>query len=93
MSNYCLLIILHFHFDIKSSFFLQDNIPDNVISLVQPYIHNEEFQPASIAKVSKACTSLCQWVRAMYNYYFVAKDVAPKRVNTEIHVRATTIKI
>lgn len=59
---------------------LQDNIPDNVISLVQPYIDNEEFQPASIAKVSKACTSICQWVRAMHAYHFVAKAVKPKRV-------------
>ena len=30
-------------------------------------------------KVSKACTSLCQWVRAMHKYHFVAKNVAPKR--------------
>ncbi|XP_029005758.1 dynein axonemal heavy chain 1 [Betta splendens] len=57
----------------------KDNIPDNVISLVQPYMNNEEFQPASIAKVSKACTSICQWVRAMHVYHFVAKAVEPKR--------------
>ncbi|XP_044079595.1 dynein axonemal heavy chain 1 isoform X1 [Siniperca chuatsi] len=57
----------------------KDNIPDNVIGLVQPYIDNEEFQPASIAKVSKACTSICQWVRAMHVYHFVAKAVEPKR--------------
>ncbi|XP_030276430.1 dynein heavy chain 1, axonemal [Sparus aurata] len=57
----------------------KDNIPDNVISSVQPYIDNEEFQPASIAKVSKACASICQWVRAMHVYHFVAKAVEPKR--------------
>ncbi|KAM9332808.1 dynein axonemal heavy chain 1-like [Pholidichthys leucotaenia] len=57
----------------------KENIPDKVISLVQPYIDNEEFQPASIAKVSKACTSICQWVRAMHSYHFVAKAVEPKR--------------
>ncbi|KAK2862487.1 hypothetical protein Q5P01_002020 [Channa striata] len=57
----------------------KDNISDSVITLVQPYIDNEEFQPASIAKVSKACTSICQWVRAMHVYHFVAKSVAPKR--------------
>ncbi|XP_062843095.1 dynein axonemal heavy chain 1 [Trichomycterus rosablanca] len=59
--------------------FDKDNIPDSVIKLVQPYIDNEEFQPASIAKVSKACTSLCQWVRAMHVYHFVSKAVEPKR--------------
>ncbi|XP_066527086.1 dynein axonemal heavy chain 1 [Hoplias malabaricus] len=59
--------------------FDKDNIPDSVIKLVQPYIDNEEFQPDSIAKVSKACTSICQWVRAMHVYHFVAKAVEPKR--------------
>lgn len=58
----------------------QDNIGDVVIKAIQPYIDNEEFQPAAIAKVSKACTSICQWVRAMHKYHFVAKTVEPKRV-------------
>ncbi|XP_077458505.1 dynein axonemal heavy chain 1 [Stigmatopora argus] len=57
----------------------KENIPERVITLVQPYIDNEEFQPAAIAKVSKACTSICQWVRAMHLYHFVAKGVEPKR--------------
>lgn len=53
-----------------------------MIKAIQPYIDNEEFQPAAIAKVSKACTSICQWVRAMHKYHFVAKAVEPKRVRT-----------
>ncbi|EMP33877.1 Dynein heavy chain 1, axonemal [Chelonia mydas] len=57
----------------------KDNIADIVIKNIQPYIDNEEFQPAAIAKVSKACTSICQWVRAMHKYHFVAKGVEPKR--------------
>uniref|UniRef100_A0A8C1R3A1 Dynein, axonemal, heavy chain 1 n=1 Tax=Cyprinus carpio TaxID=7962 RepID=A0A8C1R3A1_CYPCA len=57
----------------------KDNIPDSVIKQVQPYIDNPEFQPDSIAKVSKACTSICQWVRAMHVYHFVARAVEPKR--------------
>uniref|UniRef100_G1R661 Dynein axonemal heavy chain 1 n=1 Tax=Nomascus leucogenys TaxID=61853 RepID=G1R661_NOMLE len=59
--------------------FDKDNIGDMVIKAIQPYIDNEEFQPAAIARVSKACTSICQWVRAMHKYYFVAKAVEPKR--------------
>lgn len=61
---------------------VQDNIGEAVIKAIQPYIDNEEFQPAAIAKVSKACTSICQWVRAMHKYHFVAKAVEPKRVRT-----------
>lgn len=29
----------------------KDNIPDAVISKIQPYIDNDDFQPANIAKV------------------------------------------
>lgn len=61
---------------------LKENIPDAVISKIQPYIDNEDFTPQAISKVSKACTSICQWVRAMHKYYFVSKAVAPKRVST-----------
>ena len=63
---------------------MQDNILDDVISSIQPYIDNEEFQPDSIAEVSKVCTPLCQWVRAMHAYHFVAKAVEPKQVKTGI---------
>ncbi len=30
-------------------------------------------------QVSKACTSICMWVRAMHKYHTVALSVAPKR--------------
>eukprot|EP01135_Chromosphaera_perkinsii_P003004 Nk52_evm26s232 gene=Nk52_evmTU26s232 len=57
----------------------KENIPEAVIQKIQPYIDSEDFQPTAIAKVSKACTSLCMWVRAMHKYYLVTKLVAPKR--------------
>ncbi|KAM9009556.1 dynein axonemal heavy chain 1-like isoform 1-T1 [Ara ararauna] len=57
----------------------KDNIPDSVIKAIQPYIDNQAFQPAATAKVSKAYTSICQWVQAMHKYHFVAKVVEPKR--------------
>ncbi|NXU12627.1 DYH1 protein, partial [Pardalotus punctatus] len=72
----------------------KDNIPDSVIKAIQPYIDNEEFQPAAIAKVSKACTSICQWVRAMHKYHFVSKVVEPKRQafrEAEEDLRATQL--
>jgi len=40
--------------------FDKDNIPDVVIKSIQPYIDNEAFQPAAIAKVDVLCmTVLC----------------------------------
>ena len=48
-----------------------------VIKRVVPYIEMEEFHPDNVAKVSKACKSICQWVRAMYVYHNVALQVRP----------------
>uniref|UniRef100_A0A669QRL3 Dynein axonemal heavy chain 1 n=1 Tax=Phasianus colchicus TaxID=9054 RepID=A0A669QRL3_PHACC len=62
----------------------KDNIPDTVIKAIQPYIDSKEFQPAAISKVSKACTSICQWVRAMHKYHFAAKVVEPKQFFPEL---------
>lgn len=49
------------------------------IRRVVPYIEMEEFHPDQVVKVSKACKSICQWVRAMYVYHNVALQVEPKR--------------
>jgi dynein heavy chain len=59
--------------------FDKDNIPESVIKKVEPYIQMEEFTPEAVSKVSKACTSICMWTRAMYVYHNVALQVAPKR--------------
>lgn len=39
----------------------------------------EEFTPEAVSKVSKACTSICMWVRAMYVYHNVALQVRQGR--------------
>jgi dynein heavy chain len=60
--------------------FDKDNIPDKVVKSMMPYIENPDFEPDKIAAVSKACTAMCQWARAMIKYHFVAKEVEPKRI-------------
>ena len=61
----------------------KDNIPDAVITKIAPYIDMETFTPEAISKVSKACTSICMWARAMYIYHNVTLQVAPKRAALE----------
>ena len=39
----------------------KDNIPDDVIKRIQPYIDDEAFQPAAIAKVSHTHKSMGGW--------------------------------
>ena len=60
--------------------FDKDNIPEKIVKNIQPYIESEDFQPKKIEAVSKSCTAMCQWVRAMDKYHHVAKEVEPKRL-------------
>eukprot|EP00294_Goniomonas_avonlea_P007519 CAMPEP_0114565520 /NCGR_PEP_ID=MMETSP0114-20121206/14353_1 /TAXON_ID=31324 /ORGANISM="Goniomonas sp, Strain m" /LENGTH=1925 /DNA_ID=CAMNT_0001751771 /DNA_START=60 /DNA_END=5835 /DNA_ORIENTATION=- len=58
----------------------KDHIPAKTIAKVQPMIDNPDFDPKKIETVSKACTAMCQWTRAMHKYYHVALGVEPKRL-------------
>lgn len=59
--------------------FDKDSITEEMIVKLKSYVDNPLFQPAQIQKISKACTSLCMWVHAMYKFYFVNLVVAPKK--------------
>ncbi|KAL3266451.1 hypothetical protein HHI36_010623 [Cryptolaemus montrouzieri] len=59
--------------------FDKESITEEMIEKLTKYVNDDGFQPAKIAKISKACTSLCMWVHAMYKFYFVNKSVAPKK--------------
>ncbi|XP_056631499.1 dynein axonemal heavy chain 1-like [Diorhabda sublineata] len=59
--------------------FDKDSITEDMIEKLKKYVEDPLFTPAKIAKISKACTSLCMWIHAMYKYYFVNKSVAPKK--------------
>ena len=57
----------------------KDNIPEATLRKLKPYIDNPKFQPEAVEKVSRACTSMCLWVRAIDLYAHVFREVAPKR--------------
>eukprot|EP00958_Prasinococcus_capsulatus_P020417 scaffold2645_cov378-Prasinococcus_capsulatus_cf.AAC.22 len=63
--------------------FDKDNISDAIISQMSCYMENTSFTPESVSRVSKACTSICMWARAMYTYNEVSKQVAPKRARLQ----------
>lgn len=54
----------------------KDNISEAIIKKIELYINREDFTPDAVSKVSKACTSICMWVRAMYLYHTVALGVS-----------------
>ena len=57
----------------------KDNVSDKTLKKLKPYIDNPKFQPDIVANTSKACRSLCLWVRAIDLYSHVFRTVAPKR--------------
>ncbi|CAF1941259.1 unnamed protein product [Rotaria magnacalcarata] len=59
--------------------FDKENIPEIVIQRLQKHIDSPDFDPIKIEKTSKACKSLCMWSRAMYTFYMINKEVAPRK--------------
>ncbi|KAF5308293.1 hypothetical protein FQR65_LT06286 [Abscondita terminalis] len=59
--------------------FDKDSLTEEIINKLKQYVENPLFTPQKIALISKACMSLCTWVRAMYKFYFINKVVAPKK--------------
>jgi len=57
----------------------KDNVSENTMKKLKVYIDNPNFTPKKIEKVSKACKSICMWVRAIDVYAKVFKTVEPKR--------------
>ncbi|KAB1256909.1 Dynein heavy chain 6; axonemal [Camelus dromedarius] len=75
----------------------KENIKPQVLAKLQKYINNPDFVPEKVEKVSKACRSMCMWVRAMDLYSRVVKDVEPKRqklraAQAELDMTMATLK-
>ncbi|XP_040273964.1 dynein heavy chain 6, axonemal [Bufo bufo] len=57
----------------------KENIKPQILLKLHKYISNPNFIPEKVEKVSKACRSMCMWVRAMDLYSRVVKEVEPKK--------------
>lgn len=62
----------------------RNNITEKVIQKMTQFLgKNPQFQPANIQKASQAAEGLCKWVRAIYSYHFVYKEITPLRDDFE----------
>ncbi|ERL87542.1 hypothetical protein D910_04933 [Dendroctonus ponderosae] len=57
----------------------KDHITDLMLKKLKTYIEHPDFVPEKVVTVSRACKSLCMWVRAVDMYAKVYKIVEPKR--------------
>ena len=60
------------HFD-------KENIHENCLKAIKPYLHDPEFNPEFVATKSYAAAGLCSWVINIVRFYEVFCDVEPKR--------------
>lgn len=61
----------------------KNHIPDTTLRKLKTYIDHPDFVPDKVGRVSKACKSMCMWVRAIDMYAKVFKIVEPKRKRLE----------
>ncbi|XP_062985188.1 dynein axonemal heavy chain 6 [Elgaria multicarinata webbii] len=75
----------------------KENIKGQILLKLQKYMNNPDFVPEKVEKVSKACKSMCMWVRAMDLYSRIVKVVEPKRqklnaAQAELDVTLATLR-
>ncbi|XP_028842651.1 dynein heavy chain 9, axonemal-like isoform X2 [Denticeps clupeoides] len=59
--------------------FNKENIHENCLKSIQPYLQDAEFKPELVAAKSNAAAGLCSWVINIVKYYEVFCEVEPKR--------------
>ncbi|XP_048221904.1 LOW QUALITY PROTEIN: dynein axonemal heavy chain 9 [Perognathus longimembris pacificus] len=59
--------------------FDKENIHENCLKAIRPYLQDPEFNPEFVATKSYAAAGLCSWVINIMRFYEVFCDVEPKR--------------
>jgi len=57
----------------------KESIQEATVRKITKYYNDPDFEPKRVKEISEALVAMCQWVRAMYDFYWVNKDVEPKR--------------
>lgn len=65
----------------KLKTFDRESIEEETIFKLNPYIDLKKFHPDIVKYASSAAEGLCKWVRAMYKFYHVNKEVKPKKAS------------
>ena len=74
----------------------KENIHQNVLTALQPYLNDSQFDPDFIRSKSAAAAGLCSWVINVVQFYIVYCDIKPKRMaleeaNDQLHEAQTTL--
>ena len=61
----------------------KENISQSVLTALEPYLKDREFDPDFVKSKSAAAAGLCSWVINIIKFYEVYCEVAPKRIALE----------
>ena len=75
----------------------KENIHPNILTAMETYIKNPQFDPEFVRSKSLAAAGLCSWVINILKFYEVYCDVAPKRkaleeANNQLHEAQTKLQ-
>ena len=59
-------------------FYKKESIPDDIFKGLAYFINNPLFTYENMCRYSKASAALCLWVRAVYKYADIYRNMAPK---------------
>ena len=62
----------------------KDEINEETMELLEPYLNVDDFKPESAKKIAAAAAGLCGFVSAMYNYHNASLIVAPRLAALQI---------
>jgi dynein heavy chain len=59
-------------------FYDKENLPDDIYNMLTKIVKFDTFHPSFVAHSSKAASSLCSWILAVYEYAKIARSQKTK---------------
>lgn len=59
-------------------FYDKENISDDIFDMLTKIVKFDTFRPSIVASASKAASSLCSWILAVYEYAKIARSQKTK---------------